>query len=286
MFFILGSIVVIGCVLGGYIAAGGHLHVLWQPFEFVIIIGAALGGFIIGNPGNVMKSTIQQVMGLFGGDKYGKDAYVELLTMMYSVFKIAKTKGVLGLESHIEDPHNSELFNKFPFVAHDHHAMVFFTDYLRLVTMGTTNPYQMEDLMNLEMEAHHKETHQFVKAITTIADGMPALGIVAAVLGVIHTMGSISEPPEVLGHLIGAALVGTFTGVLIAYGFVSPVAVSVESRLESQSRYLECMKVGILAYLQGHAPSVAVEFARKGIFHDVRPTFAELEEKLQNAPTI
>lgn len=262
------------------------MHVLWQPFEFVIIIGAALGGFIIGNPGNVMKSTIQQVMGLFGSDKYGKAAYVELLTMMYSTFKIAKTKGMLTLESHIEDPHNSELFNKFPFVAHDHHVMVFFTDYLRLVTMGTTNPYQMEDLMNLELEAHHKENHQFVKAIMTIADGMPALGIVAAVLGVIHTMGSISEPPEVLGHLIGAALVGTFTGVLIAYGFVSPVAVSVESRLESQGRYIECMKAGLLAYLQGHAPSVAVEFARKGIFHDARPTFAELEEKLQNAPTL
>ena len=286
MFFILGSLVVIGCVLGGYLGAGGHLHVLWQPFEFVIIIGAALGGFIIGNPGYVMKTTIMQVVALFGSDKYGKAAYIELLTMMYSTFKIAKTKGILALESHIEDPHNSELFNKFSFVAHDHHAMVFFTDYLRLVSMGTTNPYQMEDLMNMELEAHHKENHQFVKAITTIADGMPALGIVAAVLGVIHTMGSISEPPEVLGHLIGAALVGTFTGVLIAYGFVSPVAVSVESRLESQSRYMECMKAGLLAYLQGHAPSVAVEFARKGIFHDARPTFAELEEKLQDAPTL
>lgn len=285
MLFIVGVLIVIGCVMGGYVAAGGHVGVLWQPFEFLIIIGAAIGGFVIGNPGSVIGKTGKSMGLLIKGSPYNKAAYLELLSVMFVVFRTARTKGILALEQHIENPHSSTIFQKFPKFYHNHDAITFMCDYLRLVSLGTTNPHQLEDLMNEELESHHKEVHRVVGAVSSIADGMPALGIVAAVLGVIHTMGSINEPPEILGHLIGAALVGTFSGVLIAYGFIGPMASSLNHTYEAEGRYLHCLKAGLLAYVQGHAPQIAVEFARKGIFHDVRPSFNEAEEALNNAPT-
>lgn len=285
MLFILGFIIVCGCVMGGYIAGGGHLAVLWQPLEFVIIFGAGLGGFVIANSKAVIVSTGKGMGLLLKGSPYNAKRYEELLTMMGVVFKITRTQGILAMEKHIENPHESTLFQKFPGFYKDHHAVEFFCDYMRLISLGTTNPYQMEDLLNAELEAHHKETHQVASAVANIADGMPALGIVAAVLGVIHTMGSITEPPEILGHLIGAALVGTFSGVLIAYGFVGPMAKSLEGIYEAEGRYYECMKHGIMAYLNGHSPLVIVEFARKTLFHEVRADFAHMEQVLADAPT-
>lgn len=285
MMWIIGIGVVIGCTLGGYIAAGGHIHVLWQPYEYIIIVGTALGGMITSCSKTLLAKTLGGLGKAFKGIKYNKASYLEMLVMMYAVFRMARTKGVLALEAHVENPEESSLFQKFPSVLHNHDAITFFCDYLRLITMGTNSAHQMEDLMTQEIDTHHEDGHQAVAAVNSIADSMPAIGIVAAVLGVIHTMGSISEPPEVLGHLIGAALVGTFSGVWIAYGYVAPMSRSMDENVAADSRYLTVMKAGLLAFMQGHAPQIAVEFARKNIFHDFRPSFYELEEALGSAPS-
>ncbi len=284
MFFIVGSVVVIACVLGGYLLNGGHLIVLFQPFEFLIIIGAAIGAFITSNRKPVVSGTLAAVAGLLKAERYDKESYLELLSLLYSIFKLAKTKGALALEQHVENPHESTLFQRFPRFFADHHAMVFICDYLRLLTLGTDNHHEMETLMDEDIATHHEEHQAIVGAVQTVADGLPALGIVAAVLGVIHTMGSITEPPAVLGHLIGGALVGTFMGVLLAYGFVGPIGAAVKGRGEAEQRYFLCIKAAILAYMQGYAPSVAVEFARKSLNTDVRPTFYEVEEAVEALP--
>ncbi len=284
MFLIIGSVVVIASVVGGYMANGGHLVVLFQPFELVIIFGAAIGAFITSNRKPVLGRTAKEIVGLLKPERYDKAAYLELLSLLYSIFKLAKTKGALALEQHVENPHESTLFQRFPKFFADHHATVFVCDYLRLLTLGTDNHHEMETLMDEEIETHHAEHHAVVTAVSTMADGMPALGIVAAVLGVIHTMGSITEPPAVLGHLIGGALVGTFMGVLLSYGFIGPIASAIRGRGEAEARYFLCIKAGILAYMQGYAPSVAVEFARKSLNTDVRPTFYEVEEAVEALP--
>jgi len=286
MLVIVGLVVVMGCVLGGYVAMGGKLAVLMQPFELVIIGGAGLGAFIIGNTKPVMKRAGGAFKSVLKGPKYTKADYVELLCLLYSVFRLAKTKGMLELEQHVENPHESQLFNNFPRFAADHHAVEFLCDYLRLLTLGSENPQEMESLMDAELETHHEEDHQIQSSMQTMADGFPALGIVAAVLGVIRTMGSIDQPPSVLGKLIGGALVGTFLGIPLAYGFFGPVAAALKMTQEAESKYLGCIKGGMLAYLNGYPPAVAVEFARKALMSDVRPTFAEVEEATQEAPTV
>lgn len=284
MFAIIGILVVIGSVVGGYAAPGGHLDVLWQPFEFVIILGAAIGSFLLGNPKKVIFGSMGKLGLLFKGSRHNKDSYLEVLSLLYSIFKLAKTKGDLALESHVEKPDESPLFQKFPKFSSDHHTRDFLCDYLRLLTLGTNNAHEVESIIDEEIETHHKELHAMSGAITTMADALPALGIVAAVLGVIHTMGSITEPPEVLGHLIGAALVGTFFGVLVSYGFVAPIGKSLEQTFDTETKYLQCIKAGLLAHMMGYAPQVSIEFARKILPEDIRPTFAELEETVTNLP--
>jgi chemotaxis protein MotA len=286
MMFLIGIATVILCVIGGYIAQGGHLIVLFQPFEFLIIFGAACGAFVISNPMPVIKRTAGSLGLLLKGSPYSKEAYLELLSLLYTVFKLAKTKGMLALEAHVEKPDESTLWGKFPIFASDHHAMTFFCDYLRLLTLGTDNAHELEALIDEEIETHHAEKSQISSALQTMADGMPALGIVAAVLGVIHTMGSITEPPEVLGHLIGGALVGTFLGVLLSYGFIAPMAGALKARYDAEVKYFLCIKAGLLAYLQGYAPAVAVEFARKALLSNVRPTFYEVEEAVAALPPV
>lgn len=283
MLFVIGLLIVIGCVIGGYLGVGGHLEVLWQPFEFVIIFGAALGAFIISSPKKVIAGTFKSFGKLFKGSRYKKANYLDLLTMLYTLFKLAKSKGDLALETHVERPSESPIFQAYPNFAKDHHALEFLCDYLRLLTLGAPPPHEVESVMEAELEIHHEETHAVAAALQSVADALPALGIVAAVLGVIHTMGSITEPPEVLGHLIGGALVGTFSGVLAAYGFAGPVAKSVENTIASESRYMQCIKMGVLAHMQGYAPQVSVEFARKSLNSEVRPSFSELEDALQNS---
>lgn len=285
MFLIIGGVIVIACVLGGFAAHGGHLGVLWQPLEMVIIIGAAVGGFLIANPKSILSGLGPGFKAIMTGTKYKKDNYIELLSLMYQIFKMAKTKGMLALEPHVENPEESTLFSQFPNFQHDHHAIEFICDYLRMMTLGSDNPNEMEDLMNEELDIHHHDQEQVASAIQNMADAFPALGIVAAVLGVITTMGSLTEPPEVLGHLIGAALVGTFLGILISYGYVAPMANALKLAYGADSRFFVCMKVGLLAYLKGYAPAVSVEFARKAISSDVRPTFYEVEEAVSQLPS-
>ena len=230
-----------------------------------------------------MVSGVAKSLGIvIKGPKYKKPAYLELLGVLYAVFKLAKTKGDLALESHVEKPGESAIFSQFPIFSSDHHAVDFLCDYLRMLTLGAGNAHELEAAMEKELEIHHEENHAISSAMQTFADAAPALGIVAAVLGVIHTMGSITEPPEVLGHLIGGALVGTFSGILVSYGFLAPMASTLGQSFAADSQYLTCIRAGIVAHVQGYAPQVSVEFARKTLGSGVRPGFAEVEEMLQN----
>jgi chemotaxis protein MotA len=285
MFVIIGAVIVLACVLGAY-SVHGNLLILIQPVEFVIILGAALGAFIIGNTKTNIKQTLKGLKRAFKGPTYKKADYVELLSVLYQLFKLAKTKGMLALEQHVEKPDESALFNQFPKFLKDHHALEFLCDYLRMMTLGTENPNEVETLMDAELETHHQELHGASHAIQTMADGMPALGIVAAVLGVITTMGSITEPPKVLGELIGAALVGTFLGVLMSYGFIAPLASIIKGVDEADAKYYLCMKAGLLAHMQGYPPAVSVEFARKVLLSTERPNFYEVEQAVSALPPV
>jgi len=254
------------------------------PAETIIIMGCAICAFIIGNSMGVVKGTLGYFKALAKPEAYSKEDYVELLSMLFTVFKLARTKGWLALETHIENPHESDLFGQFPKFQHNHHAIIFLCDYLRIISLGNENPFELDALMDMELETiEHHEGHPG-HAMQHMADGIPALGIVAAVLGVIKTMSAINSPPEILGKMIGGALVGTFLGVWLAYGIVGPIASAMTTRAETEVMYYKCIKVGIIAYLNGAAPQVAVEFARKFLPHDVQPTFLELEETLNELP--
>ncbi|HYD17964.1 MAG TPA: flagellar motor stator protein MotA [Patescibacteria group bacterium] len=283
MLKLAGNLLVIVCTLGGYVANKGHLAVLWQPFELVIIFGSACAAFLCANSSHVIKQTLKDIKSIYKKDTFTKAEYVEVLSMLFVVFKTARSKGWLALEQHIENPEESEIFKKFPTFYANHHAVTFLCDYLRLISLGAEKPHEIEALMDQEIETQAGERAHTSHAVQTMADGLPALGIVAAVLGVIHTMGSITEPPEVLGHLIGGALVGTFLGVWLSYGFIAPIASAIKERNDSELKYFLCMKTCVLAFLQGAAPQVAVEFGRKILLHDTQPTFLEVEEATSNA---
>ncbi|MEZ0260455.1 MAG: flagellar motor stator protein MotA [Alphaproteobacteria bacterium] len=282
MIKIIGHVMVIVCTLGGYMALGGHLAVLNQPFELVIIFGTAIAAFVIANSKHVIHACFRDIKAIYKPDKFGKAEYIELLSMLFIVFKTARTKGWLALEQHIENPDESDMFKKFPGFHSNHDAVTFLCDYLRIISLGAEKPHEIESLMDQEIETRSNERGHTSHAMQTMADGLPALGIVAAVLGVIKTMGAITEPPEVLGRLIGGALVGTFLGVWLSYGFVAPMASAMKERNDGELKYLLCMKTCILAYLQGAAPQVAIEFGRKILMHDAQPTFLEVEEATQN----
>ena len=285
MFVIIGAVVVLVCVFGAF-SVHGDLAVLFQPLEFVIILGAAVGAFIFGNTKANIKQTMKGLKRALKGPTYKKADYIELLSVLYQLFKLAKTKGMLALEQHVEKPDESTLFSQFPKFQKDHHAVEFLCDYLRMMTLGTENPNEVETLIDAELETHHNELHGASHAIQSMADGMPALGIVAAVLGVIVTMGSITEPPAVLGALIGAALVGTFFGVLVSYGFVAPLASIISAVDAADAKYYQCMKAGLLAHMQGYPPAVSVEFARKVLLSTERPNFYEVEQAVSALPPV
>jgi chemotaxis protein MotA len=290
----VGLILVLVCTFGGLMIAM-HFHVekfmhlmtlifSAMPGEFLIIFGCSLCAFIIAHPVPMVKHTLKYLGALSKPVSYTKADYIELMCMMYSLFKLARTKGWLALEQHIEKPEESEFFARFPTFQHNHHALIFLCDYMRIISLGKENPFELDALMDEEIKTiEHHEMHPG-HAIQHMADGIPALGIVAAVLGVIKTMASISEPPEVLGFLIAGALVGTFLGVWLSYAFVSPIAGAMTTRAESEVMYYKAMKVCIVAFLNNTAPQVAVEFARKFLPHDIRPSFQELEEKLNELP--
>lgn len=282
---IIGILVVILCTLASYAIDHGHLEVLWQPFEFIIILGSAIGAFITSNTPAGLKRVGKLLPEAFKKPKHNKQSYIDLLSVLYQTFKLAKTKGMLALEAHIEKPEESTLFQPFPSFLADHHAVEFFCDYLRLVTLGADKPYELETLMDQDIEVHHQEEHEVSGAIQSMADGMPALGIVAAVLGVIKTMGSITEPPEVLGHMIGGALVGTFFGVWMSYGYLAPLSNALAGTFALNGKYFQVIKVALLAHLSGYAPSISIEYARKSVPNDLRPTFLEMEEATSQLPT-
>lgn len=283
---ILGFLLVIAGTFGGYMIMGGKLEPILAvaPYEAMIILGAAFGAFMVANSSHTIKDTIKGLNCLVKPEAHHKSDYIELLSLLFTLFKLARTKGWLAIESHIENPSDSSIFQQFPSFAANHHATTFLCDYLRIISLGNENPHELEALMDEEIETLTHEKMHPSHAVQTMADGLPALGIVAAVLGVIKTMGHITDPPEVLGKMIGGALVGTFLGVWVAYGFVGPAATAYANKAESEIMYYKCMKVSIIAFLQGAAPQVAVEFSRKFLPHHVQPTFLELEEKLNELP--
>lgn len=290
---IIGLFLVIVFTVGGLMVAAGvdkaialllHSILPASPGEIIIIMGCAVAAFMIANSPETIKGTMKYFSCLTKPSAYSKEDYIELMSALYVVFKLARTKGWLALENHIENPEESDLFGEYKGFQQNHHAIEFFCDYLRIISLGTDNPHELEALMDEELKTiEHHESHPG-HAMQEMADGIPALGIVAAVLGIIKTMGSISEPPEILGKMIGGALVGTFLGVWISYAFVAPIASAMKGKAETEVMFYRAMKVAIIAFLNGAAPQVAVEFTRKFLPHDVRPGFIELEEILNEIP--
>ena len=283
MFVIIGWVVVLGCVFGVFIAHGGNMGPIIKalPWEMAMIGGATLGAFLVNNQMTVIKATISGALSCFKGGKYTKTRYLELLALLYDILQKARKEGLMSIENDVEDPHSSPLFQKYPQVGSDHHVTEFITDYLRMMVSGNLNAHEIESLMDSEIETHHHEAHAPVAAIQRVAGALPAFGIVAAVLGVIKTMGSVGQPPAVLGAMIGSALVGTFLGILLAYAFAEPLAGLLEQKVEESGKELQCIKTTLLASMQGYAPQVAIEFGRKVLLSTVRPTFNELESHVK-----
>ena len=281
MLVILGYLVVCACVFGGFALAGGHLASLWQPIELLMIGGAALGAFFVGNTMKSVKATMKALPSVLKGSQYTKDMYMELMALQFDVLSKVRKEGLMSIEGDIEAPEASPLFSKYPAVLADHHIVEFMTDYLRLMVSGNMDAMQIENLMDNEIETHHHEGAIPAHVIAKVGDGLPAFGIVAAVMGVVHTMESVGQPPAELGILIAKALVGTFLGILLAYAFVTPLASVLEQKLEESTKMFQCVKVTLLASLNGYAPALAVEFGRKVLYSTERPSFAELEEHIK-----
>lgn len=277
MLVILGYVIVVLSVFGGFALAGGHLHSLWQPVEVLMIAGAGFGAFLVGNTGAALKATLKAFPKVFKGAKYTKDTYMELMALLYELLGKIRKEGLMSIEGDVETPDESPLFAKYPKIIHDHHIVEFLTDYLRIMVSGNLNAMELENLMDVEIETHHHEEMVPSHVIAKLGDALPAFGIVAAVMGVVHTMGSVGIPPAELGILIGAALVGTFLGILLAYGFIGPLANNLEQKAEESTKMFQTIKVTLLANLNGYAPAMAVEFGRKVLLSTERPGFSELE---------
>ena len=280
---ILGCLGVTICVIVGFVGPGGPLPVLFQPFELVVIGGSAVFTVIIGNPGPVIKGLFPAIMGAIKGSGVTPQTYRDLLGLMASIFDTMRKEGVLGIEGDLNDPHKSARFNKYPAALHDHHLMDTFTGALRLFVDGVVNAFDLERLMDTEIETHHEEALIYPTVVTKMADGFPALGIVAAVLGIIITMQYLDGPPAEIGHHVAAALVGTMLGILLSYGYVGPIGQKMESVVRDQTGVLKCVKAGLVSFAGGAPPQVALEFARKTIPPGFRPTAAELEEIIKDA---
>ena len=283
MFVIIGWVIVLGCVFGVFIAHGGNMGPILKalPWEMAMIGGATLGAFVVNNQMTVIKATFGSIGAAFKGSKYTKARYMELLALLYDILQKARKEGLMSIEKDVAEPHNSPVFKTYPAVGSDHHVTEFITDYLRMMVSGNLNAHEIESLMDSEIETHHHEAHAPVGAIQRVAGGLPAFGIVAAVLGVIKTMGSVGQPPAVLGAMIGSALVGTFLGILLAYAFAEPLAGLLEQKNEESGKELQCIKTTLLASMQGYAPQVAIEFGRKVLLSTARPTFSELESHVK-----
>jgi chemotaxis protein MotA len=283
MIVLIGYAVSMGCIFGVYVFHGGNISVILHalPFELITIFGGALGAFAVNNQPKVLKATMALLPQALKGSKYTKTRYMELLSLLYDILQKARKEGLMAIEGDVESPHESELFKKYPTVGSDHHVVEFMTDYLRMMVSGNLNAHEIESLMDSEIDTHHAEAHAPIAAIARLAGALPAFGIVAAVLGVVNTMGSVGQPPAVLGGMIASALVGTFLGILLAYGVVEPLGGLLEQKTEDSAKELQCMKTTLLASMQGYNPATAIEFGRKVLFSPDRPTFAELESHVR-----
>jgi len=280
MLLIVGYIVILAAAVGTY-AVHGSLLALWMPLEYVAIVGLAIGGFVAGNGIKAVKATIGALPSLFKGSKYNKALYVDLLALLFEILAKVRKEGLMSIEGDVENAEQSPIFSKYPSLVADHHVMEFITDYLRMMVGGNLNALEIENLMDIEIETHHHEAEVPAHVMQKMADGLPAFGIVVAVMGVVNVMGSVGEPPAVLGKMIGGALVGTFLGILISYGFLAPIASQLEQKADEGSKIYQCIKVVLLASMSGYAPQVAVEFGRKVLFSTDRPSFRELEDELK-----
>ncbi len=277
MFTIIGLIIVFASVMGGFAMAGGNFGILIQPNELVVIGGAALGALIVSAPGKVRSQVMGAFKTAFTGKMPTNDDYLQLLKLQYEVFSFIRKNGAVALDEHVNDMEKSAIFSKYPSFLHNHHAVEFFRDALKQIVNGTASPEELDLLLDNELETHHEEAHVPIGLIRTTGDALPGLGIVAAVLGIIITMGHLDGGPEVIGHHVAAALVGTFLGILLSYGLLAPIATTVEVQTNVSTRYLRCIKEGVIASLRGAAPIVAIEFARKAIFSATRPTADETD---------
>lgn len=277
MFTIVGLVIVFASIAGGFAMAGGNFAILWQPSELVVIGGAALGALVVSAPGNVRGQVFAAFGAAFKGKMPAKDDYLQLLKLQYEVFSFIRKNGAVALDEHVNDMEKSAIFSKYPSFLHNHHAMEFFRDALKQIVNGTASPEELDLLLDNELETHHEEAHVPIGLIRTTGDALPGLGIVAAVLGIIITMGHLDGGPEVIGHHVAAALVGTFLGILMSYGLIAPIATTVEVQTNVATRYLRCIKEGVIASLRGAAPIVAIEFARKAVFSATRPTAEEVD---------
>jgi chemotaxis protein MotA len=281
MFLIVGYVIILAAALGTY-AVHGSLAALWVPMEYIAIVGLTIGGFVAGNDIKVIKATVGALPGIFKGSKLNKALYMDLLAMLFEVLAKIRKEGLMSIESDVENPEQSPVFSKYPSLAHDHHVMEFITDYLRMMVGGNLNALEIENLMDIEIETHHHEAAEPGHVVGKVGEAVPAFGIVVAVMGVVNVMGSVGEPPAVLGKMIGGALVGTFLGILISYGFVAPVAGLLDQKAAEGSKIYQVIKVVLLSSMSGYAPQVAIEFGRKVLFAHDRPTFAELEADIKS----
>jgi chemotaxis protein MotA len=283
MLVIIGYLLALGCIFGGYILHGGNIQVVLKalPNEMMVIGGGALGAFIVNNQTKVIKATMRALPGVLKSSVHTKKSYLELMALLFDILQKARKEGLMSIEQDVDAPNESKLFQSYPNIVKDHHLTEFLTDYLRMMVSGNLNSYEIEALIDSELETHHQESHAPIAAIARVAAGLPAFGIVAAVLGVVNTMGSVGQAPAVLGAMIGSALVGTFLGILLAYGVVEPLGGLMEQQAEDRSKKFLCVKATLLASMQGYNPTTCIEFGRKVLFSTERPTFSEMEEHVR-----
>jgi chemotaxis protein MotA len=282
MFSIIGILVVFGAIVGGYLMEKGNLRVLVQPAELLIIAGAAAGTVLIANPPYVLKEILQGFLGVFKGSRFTRQLYLDSLKMLFELFSRSRKEGLTAIEGDIEEPDKSKTFSAYPSVIKDHHVRDFICDTLRTATTGAVEPFDIDQMMELDMEVHHHQAAQLVSALSTVADSLPGLGIVAAVLGVVITMGSLGGPPEEIGHKVAAALVGTFLGILLCYGFLGPIASNMSKTTDDEGAYYHVLRVAMTSFIKGMAPILAVEIGRRAAPGQVRPGFKELEGVCRN----
>lgn len=283
MLVIIGYLLALGCIFGGYILHGGNIQVVLKalPNEMMVIGGGALGAFIVNNQTKVIKATLRAIPAALKSSVHSKKSYLELMALLFDILQKARKEGLMSIEQDVDAPNESKLFQSYPNIVKDHHLTEFLTDYLRMMVSGNLNSYEIEALIDSELETHHQESHAPIAAVARVAAGLPAFGIVAAVLGVVNTMGSVGQAPAVLGAMIGSALVGTFLGILLAYGVVEPLGGLMEQQADDRSKKFLCVKATLLASMQGYNPTTCIEFGRKVLFSTERPTFSEMEEHVR-----